>query len=177
MSTQIRIFSFNKDSLSCFLYLFAKSLKKEAFLLQKGLSQSRFNSLMCFNKLFNLKNRCIKQQLYTRQTDLLKVNSSLLKFWFAELSLVGLGFRFSVQDSGSSFRLNLGYSHSIVLPLGVSLFLLKKKKRCLVVSSDLLMLRKTVYQVLKLRKVNKYKLKGLQLKGVTFKLKPGKRSK
>lgn len=177
MTTLVRVVPFGKSSLGQFLYLFVKSLKKETFLLQKGLSRSRFNSLICFNRFFSVNNKCNKQQLYTKQANLLKLNSSLLKFWFAELSLVGLGFRFSVQDLGSSFRLNLGYSHSVVLPLSVKLYLLKKKKRCLVISSDLLMLRKLVYQVLKLRKVSRYKLKGLQLKGVTFKLKPGKRSK
>lgn len=159
-------------------YVFTQFSKKKLFLEPKKLSSTRLENLTSVSYCSNIvRNRCLKQQLYSHCATLTQVNSSLLKFWFSELSLVGLGFRFSVKNFGSSFRLNIGHSHSILLPISPKLFLLKRKKRCLLIGSNFTILRKLVYQVLKLRKTNKYKTKGLQLKGVVFKLKPGKRSK
>lgn len=174
---QFRLISCANYNLGKFSYLFTRSLKKTAFFLTKFKKPKQLASVASYNSFVALNNSCSKQQLCSQDSVVSKINSSFLKFWFFELSLVGLGFRFAVKDFGFSFRLNIGYSHSVLLPVGVNILLLKRKKRCLLISSNFFILRKFVFQLLKLRKLSKYKLKGLQLKGTVFKLKPGKRSK
>lgn len=160
-----------------YAYFLSKSTRKFLFLKVRGLSTQRLNHLSSLNRVLLGVGVCSRRRLQNFCSLILNVNSSSLKLWFTELSLVGLGFRFSVKDVGTSFRLNVGYSHAVLVPILTDLFLLKRKKRCLVVSSSLVNLRSFVTQTLRLKKNNVYKLKGLQLKGLVFKLKPGKRSK
>lgn len=56
------------------------------------------------------------------------------KFWFEELELVGLGYRLTVK--GNTLRLRLGFSHVIILTIPKGVFLIKRKKRLLVYSTN-----------------------------------------
>jgi len=56
------------------------------------------------------------------------------KFWFEELELIGLGYRLTVK--GNTLRLRLGFSHVIILTIPEGVFLIKRKKRLLIYSTN-----------------------------------------
>lgn len=97
------------------------------------------------------------------------------KIFYSELSLIGLGYRISVKNK--VLRLSLGFSHTIFVLLPDFVFLLKRKTKILVYSFNLLNLSLFVSKLLRFKKLNVYKLKGLKKKNDVFKLKPGKRTK
>lgn len=95
------------------------------------------------------------------------------KFWFEELELVGLGYRLTVK--GNTLRLRLGFSHVIILTIPKGVFLIKRKKRLLIYSTNKPILTFFVSWLVKLRKMNVYKVKGIKKKNQIFNLKPGKK--
>jgi hypothetical protein len=97
------------------------------------------------------------------------------RVYFVELELVGLGYRVSLKKG--RIRLGLGCSHVIYLLVPKGVFILKKKYRILVYSLDRFSLGSFVASLLKFKKLNPYKLKGLKKRHLLYKLKPGKRSK
>jgi ribosomal protein L6P/L9E len=101
--------------------------------------------------------------------------SNKLKTFFFELELVGLGYRASIKKS--RIRLSLGYSHIVFLLIPYSVYVLKKKSKILVYSTNKSLLGTFVSVLLRFKSLNPYKLKGLKRKNLVYKLKPGKRSK
>ena len=97
------------------------------------------------------------------------------RVYFSELELIGLGYRLSFKNN--TVRLNLGFSHIIFVSLPSSVFLLKRKAKILLYSFDSFELSTFVSKLLRFKKLNVYKLKGLKRKSDTFNLKPGKRTK
>lgn len=95
------------------------------------------------------------------------------KFCFEELELVGLGYRLTIK--GNTLRLRLGFSHVIILTIPKGVFLIKRKKRLLIYSTNKPILTFFVSCLLKLRKMNVYKVKGIKKKNQIFNLKPGKK--
>jgi len=109
---------------------------------------------------------------------LLKLITSKLingKVYFVELELIGLGYRVSIKKG--RIRLGLGFSHVIFLLIPKNVFVIKRKYRILVYSLDRFSLGSFVALLLRFKKLNPYKLKGLKKKHLVYKLKPGKRSK
>jgi len=97
------------------------------------------------------------------------------RVYFVELELVGLGYRISIKKG--RIRLGLGFSHVIFLLIPKNVFIVKRKYRILVYSLDRFSLGSFVASLLRFKKLNPYKLKGLKKKHLVYKLKPGKRSK
>lgn len=97
------------------------------------------------------------------------------KIYFVELELIGLGYRVSLKKG--RIRLALGYSHVIFLLIPKGVFIIKKKYRILIYSLDRFNLGSFVVSLLRFKKLNPYKLKGLKKRHLVYKLKPGKRSK
>jgi len=97
------------------------------------------------------------------------------KVYFVELELIGLGYRVSIKKG--RIRLGLGFSHVIFLLIPKNVFVVKRKYRILVYSLNRFSLGSFVALLLKFKKLNPYKLKGLKKKHLVYKLKPGKRSK
>jgi len=95
------------------------------------------------------------------------------RFWFEELELVGLGYRLTVK--GNTLRLRLGFSHVIILTIPEGVFLIKRKKRLLIYSTNKSTLTFFVSWLVRLRKMNVYKIKGIKKKNQVFNLKPGKK--
>lgn len=95
------------------------------------------------------------------------------KFWFDELELVGLGYRLTLR--GNTIRLRLGFSHVLILTVPPSVFLIKRKKRLLVYSTNRAVLTHFISLLLRLRKMSVYKIKGIKKKSQVFTLKPGKK--
>ena len=89
------------------------------------------------------------------------------------MELVGLGYRLTIKNRSVRFR--LGFSHVIILPIPSSIFLLKRKKRLLVYSTNKEKLSFFVSLLLKLKKMSAYKVKGIKKKNQIFNLKPGKK--
>jgi len=80
------------------------------------------------NVHFNVLLNSNRQRLLSAGQRLSRIASSFNKFWFAELTLFGLGYRISLRNFGRSARINLGYSHSVLLPVISGVLVLKKKK-------------------------------------------------
>jgi ribosomal protein L6P/L9E len=97
------------------------------------------------------------------------------KIYFTELELVGLGYRVSVKKG--RIRLGLGFSHVIYLLVPKNVFIIKRKYRILIYGLDRFNLGSFVASLLRFKKLNPYKLKGLKKRHLVYKLKPGKRSK
>jgi large subunit ribosomal protein L6 len=97
------------------------------------------------------------------------------KIFYCELDLIGLGYRISIKNK--VIRLSLGFSHIIFVLLPDSIFFLKRKNKVLVYGFNKLNLSFFISKLLRFKKLNVYKLKGLKKKYDTFKLKPGKRTK
>lgn len=95
------------------------------------------------------------------------------KFWFDELELVGLGYRLTLR--GNTIRLRLGFSHVLILTVPPSVFLIKRKKRLLIYSTNRAALTHFISLLLRLRKMSVYKVKGIKKKSQIFTLKPGKK--
>jgi ribosomal protein L6P/L9E len=72
-------------------------------------------------------------------------------------------------------RFRLGFSHVVILPIPPAVFLLKRKKRVVVYSTDKSCLSFFVSLLLKLKKMSAYKVKGIKKKNQVFALKPGKK--
>lgn len=105
----------------------------------------------------------------------LALSLSNYRVYFSELELIGLGYRLSFKNN--AVRLNLGFSHIIFVSLPSSVFLLKRKAKILLYSFNSFELSSFVSRLLRFKKLNVYKLKGLKRKSAVFKLKPGKRTK
>ena len=103
-----------------------------------------------------------------------KLNSNN-KIYFTELELIGLGYRISLKKR--RIRLGLGFSHVIYLLIPKNVFIVKRKYRILIYSLDRFNLGSFVASLLRFKKLNPYKLKGLKKRHLIYKLKPGKRSK
>jgi len=142
------------------LLLLLLRLKISKFSLLQIASTDRDNNVCCSNKKFIV-------------SALSKTFTS--KIFFFELELIGLGYRISIKKS--RIRLSLGYSHIIFLlmPKGINIF--KKKNRILVYGLNRRVFGDFISNLLKFKKLNPYKLKGLKKKNLIYKLKPGKRSK
>jgi large subunit ribosomal protein L6 len=95
------------------------------------------------------------------------------KIWFEELELVGLGYRLTIKNRSVRFR--LGFSHVIILTIPLSVFVLKRKKRLIVYSTNKEQLSFFVSFLLRLKKMSAYKIKGIKKKNQIFNLKPGKK--
>jgi len=89
------------------------------------------------------------------------------------LELVGLGYRLTLK--GGTLRLRLGFSHVLILTIPSNVFLIKRKKRLLIYSTDRSDLTHFISRLLRLRKMSVYKIKGIKKKAQTFNLKPGKK--
>lgn len=97
------------------------------------------------------------------------------KMYYSELELIGLGYRISVKNK--ILRLKLGYSHIIFVVIPGLIFVTKRKTKLLVYSLKKKLLSNFVSRLLRFKKLNVYKIKGLKQKAVFTKLKPGKRTK
>jgi len=117
----------------------------------------------------------LNKKLCTHLFKLISSNLSSNKIYFTELELVGLGYRVSVKKG--RVRLGLGFSHVVYLLIPKNVFIIKRKYKILVYSLDRFNLGSFVASLLRFKKLNPYKLKGLKKRHLVYKLKPGKRSK
>jgi ribosomal protein L6P/L9E len=101
----------------------------------------------------------------------------LTQGFFLEFRMIGLGFK--VKRAGNfslrSIKLDIGFSHFIKIPLSNLVKLFRIKRRFLLFSIDYVTLKILLKQIQNLRKHNPYKMRGLKLTGVKFRVKPGKK--
>jgi hypothetical protein len=153
------------------------------FFLSNNNFLSRFSGKVQTKIMFtilNLSKVCTNFHPFSFDSNLLYnkklFNLSLKKkIYFSELELIGLGYRVSLKKK--IIRLNLGFSHLIFVVLPSSVFLLKRKSRIFFYSLNKTELTSLVACLLRFKRLNMYKLKGLKKRNVVVKLKPGKRTK
>lgn len=107
-------------------------------------------------------------------TSLLQADLDGLKVAFTKiLELVGVGYKAEVHKEGIKF--SLGYSHDVIyaLPSGVTL-VIEKPTLFKLSSSSKELLGHTVSEILKLRKIEPYKGKGVRIQGQYVRIKQGK---
>lgn len=174
-STQILLLTLKAKS----FYGFSKSAFKTLFFKSRKLDLSAVSRLDNFNVFVSKQYPFFinKQRFFSIESTAICWNSSMLKLWFYELLIFGLGYRVVIKNNLKTLRLNLGFSHSICLFIPPTLTILKRKKRFLILSSNKVDLLNFLIKLLLIKKFNSYKLKGLHLKGFLFKAKPGKRSR
>jgi len=95
---------------------------------------------------------------------------------FIELKITGLGFRVKLIEIGY-LLLNLGYSHAFAMKIPQGINILLNKDRILLFSLDLLLLGNFVNKLIKLRRMDVYKGKGVKILLKNIKLKEGKKQK
>ena len=107
-------------------------------------------------------------------TSLLQADLDGLKTAFTKtLELVGVGYKAEVHKEGIKF--SLGYSHDVIyaLPSGVTLTI-EKPTLFKLASSQKELLGHTISEILKLRKIEPYKGKGVRIQGQYVRRKQGK---
>jgi large subunit ribosomal protein L6 len=118
--------------------------------------------------LFFLSKTCYAQFLQLLGTLVVSVSSG----YFAELVLVGLGFR--LVQVRNYLVLKLGYGHYIRVYIPSSLIVIGYRKRLIVYGSLAIDVNQFVERVVRFRAPDIYKNKGVQVVGRTFRLKTGK---
>jgi large subunit ribosomal protein L6 len=92
--------------------------------------------------------------------------------YFVEVTLVGLGFR--LIKLGGFLLLKLGHSHYVKLPIPQSVHVVGYKKRLIIFGAHLGDINQFAEQLVRFRRPDVYKNKGVQLVGRVFRLKIGK---
>lgn len=166
-----------KNTLTVFSVVPIKPVKKpvRTKFVSVYLNASRLNNLRLVNRLTPTRfvfdgNRKFTHSLAREFTNTL---TSVSRFWFIELELVGLGYRLTIKNLTIRFR--LGFSHVVILTIPKSVFVLKRKKRILLYSIEKPALTLFAKRVLTLKKMSAYKVKGIKQRNQIFSLKPGKK--
>ena len=107
-------------------------------------------------------------------TSLLQADLDGLRTGFTKnLELVGVGYKAESHKDGIKF--SLGYSHEVIYPLPVGVTLAIEKPTLFKLSSaNKELLGHTVSEILKLRKIEPYKGKGVRIQGQYVRMKQGK---
>ncbi len=90
-----------------------------------------------------------------------------------KLDIVGVGFKAEV--SGGALKLNLGYSHPVIMPIpkGIDI-VLEKPTKIVVRGIDAQQVGQVAADIRRFRPPDSYKGKGIRYEGEVIKLKPGK---
>lgn len=150
-------------------YLFIIGKYGVHYLLMNDLLFLKALENFLFYNQFNLRIHLIKNLLA------LKFNGSSVG-WFSELQLIGLGFRVKLLSTGF-LLLNLGYSHAFAIKVPKGINLLINKDCILLFSLDLILLGNFISKLIRLRRMDVYKGKGIKLVLKNIKLKEGKKQK
>lgn len=89
-----------------------------------------------------------------------------------ELDLVGVGYRAELK--GNDIHLSLGYSHPVIYPVPAGVKASVKLTRIELTGIDKALIGETAATLIRLRKPDAYKGKGIRHAGTQMKLKPGK---
>jgi|JI71714B2RNA_FD_contig_123_37627_length_7255_multi_2_in_2_out_0_7 large subunit ribosomal protein L6 len=101
-----------------------------------------------------------------------KLSTSAVSGCFVELLLVGLGFR--LMKLGGVLLLKLGFSHYIKLPIPTGVHVIGYKKRLIIFGAYAPDVNQFMERLVRFRKPDVYKNKGVQVVGRLFRLKVGK---
>ena len=138
--------------------------------------------IVCFNlnrsEIFLNKN-----VYYIRDRSILRfVRKNLIEYLkcgmfgiYRELELVGLGYNFSFYFLKRVLKFEGGFSHKIFLKCGMDVLVFAEKKRLLLISLSKMKLINLVHRIKSLKKIDRYKGKGISFKNEILVLKIGKK--
>jgi hypothetical protein len=157
---------------------FYLNLKEETN--KKGLSLSE---KIIFNNTFSINNKIKMSKLKIFLTSLRYSDVNNFGF-FVRFRIVGLGYRVrriffnnlnNINKLSRVLRFDVGYSHCIFYKMPNDVGVCVKKKKFIIYSLKPNLLSFVLYQIMKLRKLNKYKQKGILPEHLKIKLKSGKK--
>jgi len=163
------IFRFSKYNF--FLNFFFKKLSYFSLFLQSKnfnfLAEANFryknfqNSILSFNFVTFLNNNW----------------SNSLNYFFCEFKILGLGLRLKKASELNlkTIRLDLGYGHYIDYFLPLEIKCIRRKKKFVIFSYDLVMLNNVIRNLEDLKPLNPYKIRGLKNIRKTLVVKIGKK--
>jgi large subunit ribosomal protein L6 len=91
------------------------------------------------------------------------------------LELVGLGYK--IKKRQNNLLLDLGFSHCVVYKLPKTIKVAIRKKKIYILGSNKSIFYKTIQELVNIKKINIYKVKGLKIYNKIYKTKIGKKKK
>jgi hypothetical protein len=163
------IFRFSKYNF--FRNFFFKKLSYFSLLLQS----KNFNFLNQANFRFDNFQNSMDSFNLVQFSNSTWTNSS--NYFFCEFKILGLGLRLkkSSELNLKTIRLDLGYGHYIDYSLPLEIKCIRRKKKFVIFSYDLLMLNNVIRHLEDLKPLNPYKIRGLKNIRKVLILKTGKK--
>ncbi len=145
--------------------------------------ECQINSISFINDKLQIINYLIFDLNILFKNDKIFLNNilNLFRFYktisFVEFKIIGLGFKIKRGSINNKkiLKFDIGFSHFYKLIIPENLRFVKGKKKFFLFSNNFCILNNSIKNIRNLKHINPYKIKGLKINKLTYRIKAGKR--